>query len=66
MKEQDNNQVETLKRLGVKIVICDDPVDYLDKSYDLLIKNPGIKYNHKTVLKANELGIRVINELELG
>lgn len=66
MKEQDNNQVETLKRLGVKIVICDDPVDYLDKSYDLLIKNPGIKYNHKTVLKANELGIKVINELELG
>lgn len=66
MKEQDNNQVETLKRLGVKIVICDDPVDYLDKSYDLLIKNPGIKYNHKTVLKAKKLGIKVINELELG
>ncbi len=65
MKEQDEKQVKELEELGVKLVICDDPVDYLDDSYDLLVKNPGIKYNHKTVLKARELGIDVINEVEL-
>ena len=65
MKEQEEKQVEELKKLGVKIVICDDPINYLDDSYDLMVKNPGIKYDHKTVVKAKELGIEVINELEL-
>ena len=65
IKEQDDSQVKELKDLGVKVLICDDPIEYLDDSYDLLVKNPGIKYNHKTVLKARELGIEVINEIEL-
>ena len=47
MKDQDENQVKELKDLGVKLVICEDPIEYLDDSYDLLIKNPGIKYTHK-------------------
>ncbi len=65
MKEQDKDQVKDLVDRGVKYKICDDPSEYLDDSFDLLVKNPGIKYNHKTVLKARELNIPVINEVEL-
>ena len=65
MKEQNEDQVKDLEKLGVKIVICDDPIDLLDDSFDLMVKNPGIKYTHPTVVKAHNLGIKVINEVEL-
>ncbi len=65
MKEQDKEQLKILEQLGVKFILSDNPIDLLDETYDLLIKNPGIKYTHPTVLKARELGIKVINEVEL-
>ncbi|HIS19243.1 MAG TPA: UDP-N-acetylmuramoyl-L-alanine--D-glutamate ligase, partial [Candidatus Coprovivens excrementavium] len=54
-----------LEKLGVRVVISKDPSDLLDESYDVMVKNPGIKYTHPTVVKAHELGIDVINEVEL-
>ena len=65
MKEQDQNHVFELESLGVKIVISEDPIDLLDETYDVVVKNPGIKYTHPVVLKAKELGIKVVNELEV-
>lgn len=65
MNEQDKEQVKILEYLGVKVEITKDPIDLLDDSYDVMVKNPGIKYNHPTVLKAKELRIHVINEVEL-
>ena len=65
MKEQDKEQLKILEQLGAKFILSDNPIDLLDETYDLLIKNPGIKYTHPTVLKARELGIKVINEVEL-
>ena len=65
MKEQDKEKVEELNSLGVVFEISDKPEDILDDSYDILIKNPGIKYNHPCVVKAKELGIPVINEVEV-
>ena len=64
-QEQDEKQVKELEDLGVKVVICDDPVDMLDDSYDYVIKNPGIKYDNSVVVKANKLNISVINEVEM-
>ena len=57
MKEQDNDKVEELENLGVIIKICDDPTGYLDDSYDIMVKNPGIKYNHPCVVKAKKYSI---------
>ena len=65
MKEQDNDKVEELENLGVIIKICDDPTGYLDDSYDIMVKNPGIKYSHPCVVKAKEFSIPVINEVEV-
>lgn len=65
MNEQNPEQVKILEDMGVKIEITKDPLPLLDDSYDVMVKNPGIKYDHHAVVKAKELGIDVINEVEL-
>ena len=64
-KEQDEAHVKELKELGVNINICDDPTPLLDNSFNYVIKNPGIKLDHPLVVKAEELGIPVTNEVEV-
>ena len=65
MKQQDSKQVKELEDLGIEVIITDNPINLLDSSYDYVIKNPGIKYDNPLVLKAKEMGIKVINELEM-
>jgi len=65
MKEQNPDHVLELKELGVKYIISDKPEEMLTNDYDYLVKNPGIRKDHKCVLKAKELGIPVINEVEI-
>ena len=65
MKEQDENQVKELEKLGITFKMLDNPEEYIDESFDLMIKNPGIKYDHKCVVKAKNLGIPVVNEVEV-
>ena len=62
-KEQDSSLVSELESLGVTFILSDNPTDLLDDSYDIMVKNPGIKYTHPCVVKAKELGIPVINEV---
>lgn len=64
-KEQDRDKVKELESLGVKVVITDKPADFIDETFDLVIKNPGIKYTNPLVVKANSLGIAVVNEMEV-
>jgi UDP-N-acetylmuramoylalanine--D-glutamate ligase len=64
-KEQDIKHVYELEQLGVKVVITNQPLGLLDDSYDVVIKNPGIKYTNPVVVKANQMKIKVINELEV-
>ena len=61
----DKDQVEELRELGVNLIFGSHPDDLLDESFDYLIKNPGVPIDHKYVLKARELGIEVINEVEM-
>ena len=64
-KEHDKERVEDLEHLGVKLVLGENPEDLLDESFDYLIKNPGVPIDHPYVLKARELGVKVINEAEM-
>ncbi len=64
-KEQDSEKVKELENLGIKFILTTEPENLLDETFDYVIKNPGISYNHKCILKANELGIKVINEVEV-
>ena len=61
--EQD--KIKELRDLGVEFVFGSHPDDLLDDSFDYLIKNPGVPIDHKYVLKARDLGIEVINEVEM-
>ena len=65
MKEQDEEKVKELKELGVNLIITDKPADLLDDSFSYVVKNPGIKLDHPVCLKANDLNIPIINELEV-
>ena len=64
-KEQDVNHIRELEELGVSFIQSDDPIALLDSSYDLVIKNPGIRYDHPLILKAIDMGIKVVNEVEV-
>ena len=63
--KQDKDKVLELERLGITMIFDSHPDDLLDDSFDYVIKNPGIRNDHKYVIKAKELGIPVINEAEM-
>ena len=62
--EQDESLINELKNLNIKVVITDKQEELVDDSFDIIIKNPAIISTHLAVLKAKELNIEVINELE--
>lgn len=61
----DEDVLNELKSLGVKVVLGSHPDRLLNSDVDFLIKNPGVPIDHKYVLKAKELNIPVINEVEV-
>ena len=63
--KQDDKKVKELEELGITLIFDSHPDDLLDDSFDYIIKNPGIRNDHKYVIKAKELGISVINEAEM-
>lgn len=63
--KQDEDKVKELESLGITLIFGSHPDDLLDNSFDYIIKNPGIRNDHKYVVKAKELGIEVINEAEM-
>ena len=64
-KEHDQVKIQELKEMGCHLVFGLYQEDLLDKSFDYLIKNPGIRDDHYLVKRARKLGIKVINEVEL-
>ncbi|WP_062048554.1 UDP-N-acetylmuramoyl-L-alanine--D-glutamate ligase [Bacillus sp. JCM 19034] len=61
----ENPQAQQLDELGIRVVCGHHPVELLDDSFQLVVKNPGIPYENKMIKKAIELGIPVITEIEL-
>ena len=59
----DEKAIE-LKKLGVKIVDGGHPLELLE-SIDLIVKNPGIKYEIEFLQRAIEKNIDIITEIEL-
>lgn len=63
--EHDKKQIEKLKELNINCIFGSHPDTLLDETFDYVIKNPGIRNDHKYVLLANKLNIPVINEVEV-
>ena len=64
-KEIKDEKYNELKKLGVEFVFNNEDSDLLDNTFDYLIKSPGVPIYHPYVLKANELSVEVINEVEM-
>lgn len=64
LKEQEENVVRELEALNIKVVITEIQKELVDESFDLVVKNPAIRKDNPAVVKARELAIPVINELE--
>lgn len=65
IEKLNKEKIQYLESLGVKFVLGEHSDNLIDNSFDYLIKNPGIAIDHKYVLKCREMGIPVINELEM-
>ena len=63
--DNDIEKIKEIESLGIKFIKTDIPEDYLDSTYDYLIKNPGIINTHPCIEKAKSLNIDVINEVEV-
>jgi len=63
--EQDTEKVKELENLNIKVIIGDNPCDYLDETFNYVVKNPGISNTHELIEKAKSLNIPVINEIEV-
>ena len=64
-KEQDEKRVKELENLGVEVIITTNQADLLDDTFDYVVKNPGISLYSDPCKKAMELGIPIINEMEV-
>lgn len=56
---------EELEAVNIKVVDNGHPDSLLDVKYDLVIKNPGIKYTASFIQKVLALGYRIYNEIEV-
>ncbi len=65
LEKHNQEEIEKLKEKGVEFVLGNSPDNLLDSTFDYLIKNPGVPIDHPYVLKAKELNIEVINEVEM-
>ena len=61
----DIEKIKELESLGVKFILGNTDTLILDESFDYLIKSPGVPVKHPFVLRANELGVKVVNEVEV-
>lgn len=65
MQDQDENKINELESLGIKVIITKEQTNLLDNTFDYLIKNPGVPIDAPLILKANNLNIPVTNEVEV-
>ena len=62
---QDEDHIKELESLGVKLLLGPDQEEVFDESFDLMVKNPGVKFDNKYVKYAVEHNIKIINEIEM-
>ncbi|MBS7577574.1 MULTISPECIES: UDP-N-acetylmuramoyl-L-alanine--D-glutamate ligase [unclassified Enterococcus] len=61
----DNPQAQDLMTLGIRVITGSHPLELLDESFDLMVKNPGIPYSNPMIKRAIEKQMPVITEVEL-
>ena len=62
---EENPAAQSLLEEGIKVVTGGHTLELLDEDFELMVKNPGIRYDNPMVKKALEKEIPVITEVEL-
>ena len=65
INEQEDNIVKELEELGIKVIISKNQAELVNDDIDIMVKNPAIRKDNPAVLKAKELNIPVVNEVEV-
>ena len=65
LQEQEEEKVRELSDLGINLIITSEPENLLDDSFSYVVKNPGIKLDHKVCLKAKTLNMRFVEANEI-
>lgn len=58
-------EASELEALGISVLCGGHPDDLIHQGIELVVKNPGIPYSAPPVVKALELGIDVVTEVEV-
>lgn len=64
MASMEDASVMELKELGAEVVLGGHPLSVLDEK-EIIVKNPGIRYDHPIVAAAIDRAIPVVTEVEL-
>lgn len=62
---EENPQAQDLISMGIRVITGSHPLELLDESFELLVKNPGIPYSNPLIERAIEKQIPIITEVEL-
>ncbi|SDO70945.1 UDP-N-acetylmuramoylalanine--D-glutamate ligase [Streptococcus equinus] len=61
----ENPAAQSLLEEGIKVICGSHPLELLDENFELMVKNPGIRYDNPMVARAIEKNIPVNTEVEL-
>lgn len=61
----ENEEARILQTIGVEVICGHHPLELLDRSFDLVVKNPGIPYTNPLIEKALSLEIPIVTEIEI-
>lgn len=62
---EENEQAKQLEKIGIEVVCGGHPIHLLDNGIELVVKNPGIRYDNPLIAEAEKRNIPVITEVEL-
>ncbi|WP_248926604.1 UDP-N-acetylmuramoyl-L-alanine--D-glutamate ligase [Paenibacillus hamazuiensis] len=58
-------EADELSALGISVICGSHPSELIHKGVSLVVKNPGIPYKIEPIVKAQELGIEIVTEVEV-
>lgn len=61
----ENVFAQQLEQLGANVICGEHPLHLVHKNLACVVKNPGIRYDNPLVMRAQQLNIPVITEVEL-
>jgi UDP-N-acetylmuramoylalanine--D-glutamate ligase len=64
-ERKDCPEADDLERLGIHVICGGHPETLIDRDVALIVKNPGIPYHIPPAVKAAEMGIEMVSEVEV-